>query len=353
MRKVPDPQSKEAELFCKQWDNSDHLGKLTLCEKFGIKYPTGKEFRSNLKDKYPYKGIKYGKKPDKEPIPVLNIPEINLKQYTPKEKSGVDEQQVLVRSDGHAGKITNSYNEDIYKKRLEKLFNKTILIKQLQENSHPVNHLTLLLLGDMVQGENVHQGSQVGDISCGARDQVVKIAFPTNLEFIYSLKQHYSTIDIECWPGNHGNISREAPKTSNWDLMLYDLLKSSLEKQKDIKINIHEDFGSVIKILGHSFFCLHGDGTTTNGGVPWMALSRKISKWYMQFKGFEYVVLGHFHTTAYTEIGRNTDLFMNGAMVSDDDWSLKTMGISSTPTQWTFGVHPRQGVSWQYPLNIE
>jgi hypothetical protein len=153
--------------------------------------------------------------------------------------------------------------------------------------------------------------------------------------------------------GNHGMISKEAPQTSNWDLMLYDLLKSAFEKNDHIKVTIHEDFGSIVTVLGHKFFCTHGDGTQTNGGVPWMALSRKITKWYMQYNGFEYICSGHFHTTAFVEVAKDVELFMNGTLASDDDWSIKKMGISSTPTQWTFGVHPTQGVSWMYPLNVE
>jgi hypothetical protein len=355
MRKFLDPNSVEAKKFCDKWDNSSVNDRLLTCKELNANYDSAMRYRRNISIIYPLskQKIEYGKSPEKEPLPIINLPELKIREFVPKPKSGTEEIQVVLLSDSHAGKITNSFNDQVYKTRIQKLFDKILLIKHLQENSHPVNKLVIPYLGDMVQGENPHQGSKVGDISMGARDQVIKLAFPTNFEFICSLKQHYSEISIECWAGNHGSIGKEAPQTSNWDLMLYDLMKSTLEKKKGIKINIHEDFGSVIKILNHNFFCLHGDGTTTNGGVPWMALSRKISKWYMQYKGFEYVVLGHFHTTAYTEIGRNTQLFMNGALVSDDDWSLKKMGISSTPTQWTFGVHPIQGVSWQYPLNIE
>lgn len=43
---------------------------------------------------------------------------------------------------------------------------------------------------------------------------------------------------------------------------------------------------------------------------------------------------------------------MVSTLVSDDEWALKKLGISSNPSQNIFGVHPEQGMTWRCPLNV-
>ena len=47
------------------------------------------------------------------------------------------------------------------------------------------------------------------------------------------------------------------------------------------------------------------------------------------------------------------EYFMTGSLVSDDDWALKKLGISSNPSQFIFGIHPTMGVTWRYPLVVD
>jgi hypothetical protein len=347
--KVPSP---EAEKLARKYDMSDHDEKAKLAKDLGASRATLQSWRSNCNLDYP-RILKETIDETEVDLDKIVLPEVKIREYEPIVSTTHEEEQGLIVCDGHAGKITKSYNPEVYKERMANLFQKAILIKNLHSHMYPLNKLHLLCLGDNVQGENPFQGSKLGEISMGARDQVVKLATPALLDLIFSLKQHYSEITLECFAGNHGKISKEAPATSNWDFLLYDILKSTLGSQKGIKVNIYEDFGAVVPILNTKFFCTHGDGTTTNGGVPWMAMARKVKSWHMQYSsGFEYVAVGHFHTTSYTEVGKDVALFMNGTLVSDDDWALNKMGVSSTPAQWTFGVSPHRGVTWQYPLNV-
>jgi hypothetical protein len=217
---------------------------------------------------------------------------------------------------------------------------------------YPIKKLNLILVGDNVQGENVHQGSKIGSTSMGGRDQVIKLALPTITELTLNLKQHFTEIELQCWSGNHGHLGKEAPESSSWDLLLYDIIKEKLDRY-GIKVNVHEEFGGVIQIDGFRFFCTHLDGIPCQQGVPLMAITRRLDKWYQQFKGFDYAIGGHFHKHLNDGVSARMEFFLNGTMVSDDDWALKRLGISSRPSQWTFGVHPRNGVTWRYPLFLD
>jgi hypothetical protein len=287
-------------------------------------------------------------------MPIINMPEINLKKYVPinKGRIGDPETQVLHLTDNHMGQITPSFNDEIGEERLQHLFKATTRITALHRNMYPINDLVIFITGDMVHGENVYQGAKLGAVSCGARDQVTNIAFPRLTEFILSLKQEFKTVTLECVRGNHGRYSKEAPSTSNWDMLLYDLLKSKLEHY-DVKVNISRDFYKMVDIQGHRFFLTHLDQFRGTQGIPWFAIVRGIQSWYVTYGGFEYVVGGHFHRDDFLRINSRCKMIMGASMVTDDPFTLEVIKTSSIPCQWTWGVNKKKGVTWSYSLVVD
>lgn len=287
-------------------------------------------------------------------IPIINLPPLSLKKYIPinKGRIGDPETQVLHLTDHHNGQVTPTFNDDIGAERLEKLFQSTMRITNLHRNSYPINDLVIMITGDMVHGENVYQGAKVGGVSCGARDQVTNLAFPRLSEFVLSLKQQFKTVTLECVRGNHGRYAKEAPATSNWDMLLYDLMKAKLE-QYDVKVNISRDFYKIVVIQGHRFFLAHLDQFKGTQGIPWFAMVRGLSSWFVTFGGFEYVVGGHFHRDDYLRINSRCKLLMGASMVTDDPFTQEVIKTSSIPCQWTFGVHKERGITWPYSLVVD
>lgn len=301
------------------------------------------------------RGIYFKKpEPQQEVQPeVINLPPVKLRDYKAKRvRRGDEETALLQATDGHAGKITVSYDEDVYNYRMDSMFDSVMAIVTLHRNMYPINHLVIPNLGDNSQGENPFQGSNVGSISMGARDQTTKIAYPAWVKLISSLKQEFTTVRFDGFPGNHG-YSKGSPETSREDLRLYDLLKAYFENTKGVTINVHERWGEVIEIMNWRFFCFHGDGVPCQQGVPFFALDKKLKSWYMQFGGFEYALGGHFHKRHSDEISSKLEYFMAGSLVSDDEWALKKLGISSSPSQNLLGVHPTMGVTWRYGLVVD
>lgn len=62
--------------------------------------------------------------------------------------------------------------------------------------------------------------------------------------------------------------------------------------------------------------------------------------------------LGHFHNASFID-WNEVEIFVNGCFVSDDQWVLKKLGLASSTTQITFGVHPRKGVTWRYKVRLD
>lgn len=284
---------------------------------------------------------------------IIQLPEIQLREYkAPKRRRGDEEEAILHTGDGHADKVTPSYNADVYLARMDTMFDSIMTIVTLHRNMYPIRTLRIVDTGDNVQGENPFQGSKVGTITMGVRDQIAKLALPAWVKLICSLKQEFEEVEFDGFPGNHG-YERLAPETSRADLSLYDLLRAKIGDKKGITINIHEAFGEIITILGWKFFVFHGDGIPCQQGVPFFALDRKLKSWHMQYGGFNYALSGHFHKRHSDEISSLLEYFMCGSLVSDDDWALKKLGISSNPSQNLMGVHPRMGITWRYGLLVD
>jgi hypothetical protein len=289
-----------------------------------------------------------------EKEPQIILPPIVLRNYIAKEQYEREEVVALHMSDGHAGKITKTFDETVYQKRMDNVFDSTMAIVTKHRKMYSLNKLWLPITGDNVQGENIFQGSKVGTIRMGARDQIAKLAFPAWVRLIGSLKQEFAEVVVDGWPGNHGT-SREAPETSKEDLRLYDLLQMYFDTTKGVTFRIHEaEVGdNIVNILGFKFFCFHGDGIKTNGTLPFMAVEKRLKSWYMQFHGFNYALGGHWHTRHIDEISSECTYMMCGSLVSDDEWALKTMGISSNPSQNIYGIHHTRGVTWNYALCVD
>jgi hypothetical protein len=294
--------------------------------------------------------------PSEEVKPVINLPPIILREFKPTQTVDSEEIAVLHMSDGHAGKITKTFNEEVYKQRMDNVFDSTMDIVSKHRKMYKINKLWIPNTGDNLQGENVFQGSKVGSIQHGSRDQAIKVAFPAWVKLIASLKQEFEEVIFDGIVGNHGH-NKFDPETSTDDLRLYDLLQVYFATTKGVTIKIHEpeysEANNVITMLGFRFFVFHGDGIKISQGVPFFALDKRLKNLYMQYHGFNYALGGHFHKRHIDELSSACTYIMCSSLVSDDEFSMKTLGISSTPSQNIFGLHHRRGITWNYALCVD
>ena len=353
-RFLPPDNSKELEELIKEYTtcSRDHLPVLAARYGFRNDYSLMDSMWHRL-------GIKWAKPIKEQEIKeakevIVNLPSIKLKTYKPIEHKGKGdpETQVLLLGDLHAGEITPSYNGKVFKARLNKLYQSLLTITYLHRNMYQVNDLVIIDLGDNVHGENAHMGATIENTECGAVSQVFELALPELNNLLASLKQEFRTIAFYGIIGNHGRSSREAPMTSNWDLMLYNALKAE-RLSSGIEIYPCKEFAQIVPIQGFKFFCFHGDQIRSYQGVPYFALVRKIISWFITYGGFAYSCSGHWHKDDILRVSAKTKHFMNGALPTDDPYALKVIGTSAIPAQWTFGVHAKKGVTWCYSLVLD
>ncbi len=331
--------------------NSNQSDRVKRAKKYGM-------LVSSYERRMRERGIHSGAKEhtvvvETEKDPVVHLSPITLREYTHKEvKRGDEEEAGLHIGDGHGGKKTDAFDGDVYRQRMDKIFDSTMAITTLHRNMYPINRIRIFDTGDNTQGENPFQGSVIGSVEMGARDQTTKLAFPALVRLIASLKQEFAEVIFEGYPGNHG-YTKATPDTSREDLRLYDLLKAYFHNTKGVTINVHETFGTIVEVMGFKFFCSHLDGIQSYSGIPLFAIKRRLDAWFIQFGGFDYVLGGHFHfRVGGYEMSSKYELSLVSTLVSNDEWALKKLGVSSHPSQNIFGVHPERGMTWRYPLDV-
>lgn len=319
-------------------------------------YANGSSLLTQLEKRGFYRSHPFPIPAKQQPEPIIVSPKVQLQKYRPpRTRKGDPETQVILASDGHAGEITPSFNPDVYQQRMKNLFNGMLEITKLHRDIYPINELVVLNAGDNIHGENPYQGGKVETIAMGARNQVLQLALPAWIDFILSARQEFKVVAFHGVRGNHGRYDRLAPATSNWDSMLYDGLQSAVGNKRydGVTIESSEEFYKIIEVQGHRFFLFHGDQVRSTQGIPLFALKRRLDAWYIQFSGFDYACCGHFHKYVNDQMTSRYRLLMSASLVSDDTWSLERLGISSVPSQWTFGVHRGRGMTWRYALDVE
>lgn len=171
-----------------------------------------------------------------------------------------EEEAVLLLSDWHYGQVSNNiwntYNTDICKERVVKLFDKTS--SALQE--HNIKTLHVVLLGDFVNG-SIHTTSRVAseENTCEQLMHVSEII----ANFINALSVYTENINIYSTYGNHARTiqnKEDSIHSDNLERVIPWWIKQRLAFNKKINV-VDSEFYEFIyfNICGYNVVCTHGD----------------------------------------------------------------------------------------------
>lgn len=278
---------------------------------------------------------------------------------------GTPEHVVLLLSDLHVGQEftddetghINAYNMDLFYQRAEGLQKSVVEITNLHKRERPLPELHVFCLGDMVQGGKMN--GEWGPAS-SAHTNVAKcaaIAGKVCGNMMRDWANHYEKINFTGVIGNHGRAGatkNSDPIGANWDNVAYSQLSAEFEGHKQISISYSDTFWAQKNVLGTEFLLVHGDycGNSMNSLLALDQKMRGITQKVPNSKPFHNLCLGHFHSqmTIQTSMGR---VMVNGSFVGADMHSLQHLKSGTTPSQRLLGVHPRNGITWDYWLDLE
>lgn len=295
----------------------------------------------------------------------LPKPKIDRLIYTPSSNPEYTPEHVgLMLSDSHIGASytmadtggLGEYNLEIFKERVKKLKHGVIEIIERHKHIYETPHLHVFCLGDIVAGmNNAGEWSPVY-INLSIYDQMLE-GMAALRDLLVCWSQVFPKITFYGVIGNHGRVSPrgEEKVSTNWDRIVYDFLKVSLENYTNITWKIPQTWWMQEKIQNHSFYLSHGDGIRGNMGIPYYGVERSAGKitGMLSRKGEapDYSLIGHFHSSS--EINTNFGkVFINGGWLGGDMYSLRDLQKCDRPEQKIFGIHPKKGITWTYNIHL-
>lgn len=277
------------------------------------------------------------------------------------QKDGDEEEAILHLTDIHIGRKTISYNSEVAAKRMYYLVEKLLKIVALYRLRGPVKKINVFITGDIVNSEDVGYRVDLSEVEKILRDQI----FGENgaveiMSWVFrNLLANFEEVKIFCVRGNHGKGPKGTSEKTNWDDVVYYTLKYMFANNPRIKIEVADDFYLIAEIMKWKFLLIHGDQIRGGVyGIPFYGILQRALRWGTAFKEeknwqimWQIMIVGHFHVA--DELEQNDQLiFTGGTFVSNDDYVLREYGWNSTTKQWLLFVHPKQGITARYKINI-
>lgn len=265
----------------------------------------------------------------------------------------VVEEAVLVLSDIHFGKKTDTFNYQVLGDRFTKLHYAIARIVGLLRKGYKITKLNVFLLGDVVDGDMIYPG-QAHSIEMPVIDQIYQLGFPMLRDFFLLMTKLFKTVEVHCIYGNHGRVNKYASRKTNFDYVLYKQLEVYFRNYPCLVFHVYDDWKAVVSIQGHKFLITHGDAVSGGSyGIPLYGLIAALMRWATTIPDdFEYMVVGHFHSANILHWTKDLTLITNGTFVSSDDFAMRVLKIESNPSQQFFGVNNKRGLTWHYTINL-
>ena len=273
-----------------------------------------------------------------------------LKNYSDmfiQNKRNSNKEILLCISDWHYGatsnNIWNTYNVDICKQRVAKLFTKTVDV--LQE--HDIHTLHIALLGDFVSGA-IHTGVRVAseENTCEQLMHVSEII----ANFINRLSVYVENINVYSTYGNHARTVQDKKDNihaDNMERIIPWWLKQRLINNSKINI-INSEYYEFIyfDVCGYNIVCTHGDldkfkdiGATINS-----IFSKKYGK------SIDYTFSGDkHHIESFEQFGIESILV--GSLCGTDEYA-NNRRLYSNPTQTLCVFTPEDGKLCTYNIKL-
>jgi predicted phosphodiesterase len=252
-------------------------------------------------------------------------------------------------SDLHIGKVVKDendveiYNTEIALRYVDQLTEKLFKVVWHIKRSSKVNEVVVLLLGDIVDNEQIYD-TQPYHIDSFVVEQV-KNASSVLWKLLLSLEKSFGKVRVCTVRGNHGRSGGH--EESNWDKIVYQQLEllAELNGRSIVVENNYGEFNHCW-IRGKKVMLRHyapkQDGTAAARG--------RLGGWY-QIHKFDALAFGHFHQVGLLNFN-GIPLFRNGSLCPGDDYAER-LALNDGPGQIIFGVSKKRLPTFFYVLDFK
>lgn len=250
-------------------------------------------------------------------------------------------------TDWQGAKKTTSYDSEIMRKRVLEFAEKAVKITEIQRQDHPVNEVTIMFGGDMVEGL-FNFPSQAFEIDSTLFEQYVNVSRLCVDVVRYALANYKKVTVVPEW-GNHGRIGSKrdnVPRSDNFDRMCYELARQLLAGEKRLTWQECPEDIQRVEIGNYKALLIHGDEVGRNGFASPGAIVQHANRWRSGSYPWEFrdVYIGHYHTHAEWAMANGQgSVYQTGSTESDNRYAGVMLAASATPSQRLHFVDPVKG----------
>lgn len=228
----------------------------------------------------------------------------------------------LLLSDLHYGKLTDSFNGEISRKRMTNLTEVFISEYLGQSRIFNIDKIILAMLGDMIESYTMHGLESAAACEMGNSEQIVLCITSLFEDVIAPLATLGVPIVIPCVPGNHDRTEREKTYNkvgkSNVTWIIYNTLEMLCNAcgWNHISFHITEQNYLLLDIYHNKCLYEHGDHVKST--------EKKILESHIANRSkqlgcmIDFMRLGHWHEVTMYEQGR---IIINGSLPGQDSFS--------------------------------
>jgi hypothetical protein len=250
-------------------------------------------------------------------------------------------------TDWQGAKKTVSYDSDVMRKRVLSFAEKAVKITDIQRADHPVDEVTIMFGGDMVEGL-FNFPNQAFEIDSTLFEQYVNVSRLCVDVVRYALANYKKVTVVPEW-GNHGRIGSKrdnVPRSDNFDRMCYELAKQLLAPEKRLQWRDCPEDVQRVEIGNYRALLIHGDEVGRNGFASPGAIVQHMNRWRSGSYPWEFrdVYIGHYHTHAEWAMANGQgSVYQTGSTESDNRYAGVMLAASATPSQRLHFVDPVKG----------
>ncbi|MFG3137679.1 hypothetical protein ACGFZA_15890 [Streptomyces sp. NPDC048211] len=260
------------------------------------------------------------------------------------------EHAIALLSDMQTGKLTPDYNSDVCRERVMRYAARIVEIAEVQRAHHPVDEITVCMLGDMIEGVDIFPGQQ-WLIDSTLYDQLFNTTPAILADFCRYLLAHFEKVHVLAVDGNHGRIGRKGQygPMDNADRMVYRILGLLMRDEPRFDLTMTDPQGErnwymVGQWGNYSAMLIHGDQIRGSNGFPWYGLGKKVNGWASGGieERFDDLFMGHYHQLGRMPLNQRS-VWANGSTESTNTFAAETLAAQSEPSQWLLFCDPDAG----------
>jgi hypothetical protein len=279
----------------------------------------------------------------------------------PREPSGTAEGVVAMNcSDWHCEErvdpatisFVNTFNLDVCKERVGKLFRSGLRLTRLLQQDIKVHTMVLGLLGDFITNDIHDEMPEICQLRPTEAIEFAQDLLVGGIEHI--LDNSDLKLIVPCHSGNHARTTKQVRfSTENGHSLEY-LMYRNLERYfglkygaERIEFRVSKGYHSMVDIYGTKVRYHHGHAINYAGGIGGIFIPafKAISQWNKITKGVDLDFFGHFHQH---KDGGN--FVSNGSLIGFNTYALSIKADYEPPNQTLTLFDKKRGRTCTWPI---